>query len=107
MSNTQIASHLLRHREHGLEMRALALAVDDAGLDALEAGALEEVVEIDLGKAEPDVGIHVACLLELMLEQVEDDDAAAALEDLVGGEDCLWRIGRRITGADLYRRIGV
>ena len=55
--------------------------------EGFEAGGLEHAVEVGFGEAEPCVGVHFAGLLELMGEEVEDGDAAAGLEEAMGGGD--------------------
>jgi len=67
-----------------LELGGFGLFVDDGGLDVCEAGVLEHGFEVGLGEAKPLVGVEFAGFFEAVLDEVEDDDAAAGLEDAMG-----------------------
>ena len=75
-------------------MRRLFLTVHDRDVDVLKSRRLQEVEDLDLGKSEPDIGIKLACFLELVLEEVEDNDAAAGPDNAKGSLHRLLRRGR-------------
>ena len=68
-------------------MRCGGFAVDDGDLDGGEAGVFDEAEEFDFGEAEPDIGVEVAGLFEVVFEEIEDDDAAAWAGDAEGFAD--------------------
>lgn len=80
---------LLGYREDGLQVGGFLFAVDGGDVGGAEAGLLEEVQKLDLGEAEPDVGVEFAGLFEGMALEVEDDDAAAGLQYTKGFVDGL------------------
>ena len=71
----------------GLEVRCGGFAVDDGDLDGGEACVFDEAEEFDFGEAEPDIGVEVAGLFEVVFEEIEDDDAAAWAGDAEGFAD--------------------
>src|SRR2546425_11007436 len=76
-SGTRVAS-LPGARQHGLKMRRLFFAGDDADFDLLEARPLQPAMQIAFRKARPAVPVKFARLMEVVLEQVEDHDLPAA-----------------------------
>ena len=54
-------------RQEGLKAGFYCLARHDVDLDMLEASLLEETVENALLEAQPNVGVELARLLEIML----------------------------------------
>ncbi len=70
-------------RQNGLEMRRLFLGGDDADFDFLEAGFFEPAMQIALGKSRPAVAVKLMRLLEVVLEQIEQQNLPARLQNLV------------------------
>ena len=68
-------------------MRMVRFAVDGEDLDAAKASGAEEAIEFHFGEAEPDVGVEFASFFKGMTLEVEDHEAAAGLQNLVGGGD--------------------
>ena len=62
-------------------MGRLFLTGDDADFDLLEPCPFEPTVQVAFGESEPAVAVKFAGLIEMVLEQVEDHDLAAGLED--------------------------
>ena len=58
--------------------------MDDRGLHLGEAGFLEHGFEFGLAEAEPLVGVELAGFFKAVLDQVEEDDAAAGDENAGG-----------------------
>ncbi len=72
-------------------MGAFCLAMHHVGLNFSETCLLEHLGEFCLGKAQPDIGIKFAGLLEVVAEEIQDGDATARLQDRVGGlEGAQW-----------------
>jgi hypothetical protein len=61
------------------------LAIGDDGFDVRESRAFQHGGEVAFREAEPAVGVEFAGFLEVVLEEVEDDEAAAGFEDSEGG----------------------
>lgn len=74
-----------RRREHGLEVGGFALGSEELYADFVETGVLEPLAEVDFAEAEPIVAVQFARLVELMLVEVENDEASARFEELGGG----------------------
>ena len=65
--------------------------IGDQSFDIRETGFFEHGGELAFGEAEPAVGVEFAGLGECVLEKIENDDAAARSEHLIGGIDgALW-----------------
>ncbi len=79
-------------------MRIFLFAGDDVDFDGVEAGIVEELAEVHLGEAEPEIGVELARLLEAMGKEVDDGDASAGLEDAMGGGYRLGRADRVMKG---------
>ncbi len=62
-------------------MRSFRLFVDYGGLHIREAGALKHGFEFGLAEAQPLVRVEFAGFFETMLDQVEDDNAAAEVQN--------------------------
>src|SRR5881296_1832281 len=67
-------------RQDRLEMRRLFLARHDANLDFFETRLFEPAVQIAFGKTQPAIPINLARLPEIVLEEVEHHDLAAAAQ---------------------------
>ena len=72
--------HLLANRQHRLEVRTLLLSMDDLGLNVLKTCAFEHLDDFDFTEAQPHIGVEHSCLLKAVLQQVEQDNASAMLE---------------------------
>ena len=72
-------------RQNRLEMRRLFLGGDDADFDLLETGGFEPAVQIALGKTQPAVAVKFARLVEVVLEQIENQNLPARLQNFVRG----------------------
>lgn len=94
----KIESGFLGNGEDRLKVRALAFPVDHAGLDVHKSGLAEDVQELTLGEAEPDIGIEIAGLLELMLEEIEYDDSSSFAQNFVRRTDGSGGIGGVMQG---------
>ncbi len=70
-------------RGDSLEIGRFCLAVNDRCLDVAERCALEETPQLDLREAEPDVGVELARLFEVVPKQIQNRYAAARLENAV------------------------
>ena len=73
-------------------MGGFVFAVDGGDVGGAESGFFQKVEELDVGEAEPDVGVEFAGLFEGMALQVEDNDAAAGFEYAGGFVDGLLRM---------------
>lgn len=73
-------------------------AVGDDGFDVVEAGFFEHGGEVGLGEAEPAVGVELAGFLEVVLEEIEDDEAAAGFENAEGGVEGALGVFRVVEG---------
>lgn len=73
-------------------MRSFGFAVDERDLGIAEARFAKKIEDFHLREAEPDVGVKVARLFERMALEIEDDDAAAGLENAGGFVDGLLRV---------------
>ena len=71
------AVRLVGHRQQRLELRGLRFLVNDRSLHVGEAGFFEHGFELRFAEAQPLIGVELARLLEAVLDQVEQDDAAA------------------------------
>lgn len=67
-------------------------AVGDDGFDLIEARAFEHASNGAFGKSEPAVAVEFACFFELVLHEVEHDQASAAFEHAIGGIDRALRV---------------
>ena len=73
-------------------MRWGGFAVGDDGFDLIEARPFEHASEGAYRKSEPAVAIEFASFFELVLHEVEHDQASAGFEHAVGGIDCALRV---------------
>lgn len=73
-------------------MRWGGFAVGDDGFDLIEARPFEHASEGAFRKSEPAVAIEFASFFELVLHEVEHDQASAGFEHAVGGVDCALRV---------------
>ena len=69
-------------------------AIHDGGFDFLEAGAFQEIGDLDFSESEVGVGVEFVGLVEGVLEKIKNDEAPARLEDAVGFAKGLFGIGR-------------
>src|SRR4051794_34891713 len=74
---------LLSRTQQRFEVRRVRLAIDDRRLYIPEARGLQILLDLQFREAEPEVGVHLARLFEVMAIQVEHFDAAAGLENPV------------------------
>ncbi len=68
---------------------------EELHVDLLEAGGGEPVAEVSLAEAEPVIAIEFARLVEMVLVEIEDDEASALAQKFRGGGDGLLRDWRR------------
>src|SRR5271163_14394 len=81
---------LVAEGQEGLELWGFGFLVHDGCLDIFEAGSFEHGFELGFAEAEPLVGVELAGFFEAVLDEVEDDDAAAWRENARGfGEGAL------------------
>ena len=74
-------------------MGRLGLGREELHLDLFEARRTEPLPEVGLAEAEPVVAVELARLVELMLVEIEDDEASAFAQEAGGGGDGLLGIG--------------
>lgn len=78
--------------EEGLKFGLGFFLISDDGFDFGEAGGFQHRGQAAFGEAEPAICVECAGLGELVLEEIEDDDAAAGLENFEGCVDGCLRI---------------
>ena len=81
---TRSLALFIPHRQQGLKLRGLGLFVDHRRFDIGEAGFFEHGFHFGFAEAEPLVGVELARFFKAVLDQVEDDDAAAGRENARG-----------------------
>ena len=72
-------------------MRRLFFARNDADFDFLEPGLFQPVMQIALGKTEPAVAVKFAGFVEVVLEQIENQNLSARLQNFVRSSDGVCR----------------
>ena len=77
-----------------LEMGRVLLAIHQSHVDLSEAGVFEEFRNLQLGKAQPDVGIEFAGVLVAVFQQIQNHDGTARLENGESSSDCPPRLLR-------------
>ena len=73
-------------------MRWGGFAVGDDGFDLIKARAFEHAGERAFGKSEPAVAVKFARFFELMLHEIEHDQASATFEHAIGSVDRALRV---------------
>ena len=71
-------------RQDRLEMRGLFFGGDNADFDFFEARFFEPAMQIAFGKAQPAVTVKFVRFLEVVLEQVQNQELPAGLQNFVG-----------------------
>ena len=66
-------------------MRWLFLGGDDADFNFLETSSFQPAMQIAFGKSQPAVAVKFARLVEVVLEQIENQNLPAGLQNLVRG----------------------
>ena len=72
-----------------LKVRRFPLSIYHGNLDLVETGVSEEPGNIELGKPKPVVCVEFASILKLVLEQVENHNAAIGFHDAMSLPDGL------------------
>ena len=71
------SGEFLAASKYGGEVGRFLFLGDDADFDFLETGVLEPFVEITLGETGPAIPKQIVGFLEIMLQQIEDENAPA------------------------------
>src|SRR5690242_8066315 len=91
-------------------MRWLFLGGDDADVYFLESGFLQPAMQVAFGKAQPPVAVKFVRLLEIVLEQVENHDLSAGLQNLVRaaqGGGGFFRVMQRLAQYHEVNAVGI
>ena len=73
-------------------MRWGGFAVGDDGFDLIEARAFKHACDGTFGESEPAVAVEFARFFELVLHEIEYDNASAGFQHAIGGIDCALRV---------------
>src|SRR5205823_5289289 len=65
-----------------LEVRRLFFPRHNADFDFLEACRFQPVMQITFGKSQPAIAVKLACFLEIVFEQIEDQNLSVRLQQL-------------------------